>query len=970
MGTRSGVPGFHDSSVAWGDYDNDGDLDILFTGSGSSSRIYRNNRDDTFTNIEAGLPGIEDGSAAWGDCDGDGDLDILLTGSSDSGRISHIYRNNGDGTFSNLNADLPGVSSSSVAWGDYDNDGDLDFLLAGYNGSTLISHVYRNDGDGSFTGIDAGLPGVSSGSMAFGDFDNDGDLDVLLTGRTSDSETISAIYRNNSLVANTSPTAPTGLTAAILGLGVELSWNAATDAQTINVNGFTYNLRVGTTPGGLDIVSPQADVHTGLRRLPEFGNAQHGVVATLTNLTALTTYYWSVQAIDTAFAGSPFATEQSFTTPATQPTVSVPDVTGDSSIGVTINSTVNPNGLATTAWFEWGTTTNFGHSTAATNVGSATAALPVSSTLTGLTVGVTYYFRLVATNSEGWVESNDQSFTPPLFSEVNAGLQELVSGRAAWGDYDNDDDLDILFSGRTESIYEHISCIYRNNGDETFTNIHAGLPGLFGSAAWGDYDNDTDLDVLLTGSDGDDYFSRICRNNGDETFTVIGAELQEEYRAPSSITWGDFDNDGDLDVLVLESLDSVYPQHWVSRIYRNNGDGTFSTMARLPALMGGALACGDYDNDGDLDILLTGDTSSDSGYPWPIFGILGGEDIDDIGVVHGSAAWGDYDNDGDLDILLSGQGWDFDDDWYEWNAFGWISRVYRNDGDGTFTNIEAGLPGGFLVSVAWGDYDNDGDLDILLTPSGSSYSISLIFQNNGDDTFTRIEAGLPGGRSAAWGDYDNDGDLDLLFTGSGNSNGSCIYRNNGLVSNTPPAAPSSLIATTMGTGVGLSWDAATDAQTPALGLTYNLRVGTTPGGSDVVSPHANLATGYRRLAQLGNAQHGLTAFLTNLQPGATYYWCVQAVDTAFAGGPFSAETSFTIIDPQFLTITAQSGPAFLLEGRGAPGMTYTLQTSTNLLDWATRTNLTAGPDCFFQYLDTPDPTWPACFYRLVEAKAE
>ncbi|MEM7347576.1 MAG: FG-GAP-like repeat-containing protein, partial [Chloroflexota bacterium] len=85
-----------------------------------------------FTNINVGLTGVTDGGVAWGDYDNDGDLDILLSG-VDSGDtpISQVWRNNGDNTFTNINAGLTGVEDSSVAWGDYDNDGDLDILLSG-----------------------------------------------------------------------------------------------------------------------------------------------------------------------------------------------------------------------------------------------------------------------------------------------------------------------------------------------------------------------------------------------------------------------------------------------------------------------------------------------------------------------------------------------------------------------------------------------------------------------------------------------------------------------------------------------------------------------------------------------------------------------------------------------------------------------------------------------------------------------
>jgi len=153
----------------------------------------------TFTNVTAavapGLPKLQESSVSWADFDGDGRLDFLITGYSTITMsnavdgvyngifpITQLWRNTGSG-FSNVTAtlapDLPGVFSGSVAWGDYDNDGRLDFLLTGYaNGyGYFVSQLRRNTVSG-FTNVTATvaprLPGVGGGSVAWGDYDNDG----------------------------------------------------------------------------------------------------------------------------------------------------------------------------------------------------------------------------------------------------------------------------------------------------------------------------------------------------------------------------------------------------------------------------------------------------------------------------------------------------------------------------------------------------------------------------------------------------------------------------------------------------------------------------------------------------------------------------------------------------------------------------------------------------------------------------
>jgi len=225
----------------------------------------------------------------------------------------------------------------------------------------------------------------------------------------------------------------------------------------------------------------------------------------------------------------------------------------------------------------------------------------------------------------------------------------------------------------------------------------------------------------------------------------------------------------------------------------------------------------------------------------------------------------------------------------------------------TFTDIDSGLTGLQYGSVAWGDYDNDGDLDILLTGLTTSGSVSKIYRND-SGVFTDINAGLTGVyvSSVSWGDYDNDGDLDILLTGyTGSERISMIYRNNSGVPNTKPLAPSNLSAVQAENNLTFSWDKATDAETSQNGLSYNLYIGTTPLTGNKKSPMSNITNGYKKIVSLGNTGSKNSYTIKNLPEGA-YYWSVQAVDHAFSGSAFSGERIMfigSIYPPQNVTVS-------------------------------------------------------------------
>ena len=236
--------------------------------------------------------------------------------------------------------------------------------------------------------------------------------------------------------------------------------------------------------------------------------------------------------------------------------------------------------------------------------------------------------------------------------------------------------------------------------------------------------------------------------------------------------WGDYDNDGDLDLVLTGSIDSS-PLGGRTKIFENMGSGFKESFENQinDFVSGGALAWGDFDNDGDLDLAIGGEEAkSGSNNPrnFEIYENKGSafkmiyQEIN-TGINLGSVNWGDYDKDGDLDLLITGFS-------FGSNTFR-TSAIIDNNSEGFARNENIQLTGVASGSGEWGDYDNDGDLDILL--NGSTYENgnfdrnTLIYEDT-DSKFNLVfEDAIIGTEEgeATWGDFDQDGDLDILVIG-------------------------------------------------------------------------------------------------------------------------------------------------------------------------------------------------------------
>ncbi|MBI4324165.1 MAG: CRTAC1 family protein, partial [Chloroflexi bacterium] len=257
----------------------------------------------------------------------------------------------------------------------------------------------------------------------------------------------------------------------------------------------------------------------------------------------------------------------------------------------------------------------------------------------------------------------------------------------------------------------------------------------------------------------------LYHNNGNGAFAEVGGDtLANNGAYAHGCAWGDYDQDGFIDLFVTN-----YEHNF---LLRNNGYGKLAEIRDGVLTIGSSdpIGCvwGDYDNDGDLDLFVATHTGNDLLYQNLGQGAFAAVTADKFPSAsddsHG-CAWGDYNNDGFLDLFVANAGQDF---------------LYRNNRDGSFTRITEGpvvTDGASSSGCAWADYDNDGFLDLFVATAKND----LLYRNNGDGSFAKITEGSLVNDSAvsqgcAWADYDNDGFLDLFVSNSGDNH---LYRNSG-----------------------------------------------------------------------------------------------------------------------------------------------------------------------------------------------
>ena len=349
------------------------------------------------------------------------------------------------------------------------------------------------------------------------------------------------------------------------------------------------------------------------------------------------------------------------------------------------------------------------------------------------------------------------------------GLSGMGSGKAAWGDYDNDGWTDLLDDGGK---------VWKNTrGTFTLANTVNG-PGV-----WGDYDNDGYLDIFSYDS------HKLYRNVGGTSFVDETAQLPTlPEQISRGAVWADFDGDGFLDLYVGGYEVWEPAKDYPDLILRNKGDGRFEPAWQQtpPIRRARGVTAADFDEDGDQDVYVSNyrlqpnllwlnDATGAFTDVAAAYGAAGDGDLGAWGHTIGSA-WGDLDNDGHLDLFVG--------NFSHPAKYQDRPKFLKNLGpEGSFRFEDKSASAGLhwqesYASPALGDFDNDGCLDLFFTTVYGG-DRSVLYRNNGDWSFSDVtaKAGVATETTyqAAWADYDNDGDLDLisggrLFRNTGNGN--------------------------------------------------------------------------------------------------------------------------------------------------------------------------------------------------------
>ncbi|MEZ4827503.1 MAG: FG-GAP-like repeat-containing protein [Bacteroidia bacterium] len=840
-----GIQGVRNGEIAWGDIDNNGRIDLAVSGetsAGPFTRIYRNTP-AAFQAVNA-FEQVKNSSLAFVDYDDDGDQDFFLMGQkADNSAIAILYENKGASGWG-VGATFPGLHTGDIACTDFNGDGFVDIAIQGLSGNTPVTALYKNNGDKTFTNVSANLAGlvaVENGAISWADYDNDGDPDLILSGSNSSNVPLTQLFRNKG--DETFEIILSGIKNMEEG---DVSWGDYDNDGWYDVlitgkentgSGRATEIYRNNQAGSFSLVTlasdPLAGADNGSRAIFGDYNGDKKLDILLTGdlgsgNEALKIYRNDESTPNTTPDSPENLTQEivgsrlrlSWDAPAGHDPLLVNGLTynitmGLSKLAAEIVSPLSSLDSVTSGYRRVAHTGNVSQ--------------VVEWDISNLEEGKTYYWSVQAVDQdmEGsrFATFSVLEFTPPAFEDQTPTLfpgnpPAAVSESAiVLGDYDGDGDLDILATGDLGGGLTS-TALYKNNGGTTFAK-DADASGDFAQVrlaglAWGDYDNDGDLDLALSGQEASNNLVSLIYENQNGRFVadpIASDSLTAVYKA--SVKWGDYDNDGDLDLVITGAGSTGLP---VLSLYENIGEHRFSpaknAFGNVAGIFSGSVDWADYDRDGFLDLVVAGETAT--GALTRVFKNNGNGTFADAGftdlasVKNSTAAWGDFDNDGYADILLTGESTS--------GTFEPFSRVYRyNPTNSKFENIGAPLVNISRGSAIWGDFDDDGWLDILVSGkdgAGAEDRTTRLYRNDRsgnfkEDVLSSADLEDIDLGTAAFGDYNGDKKLDIILSGRTSSSpverAFAVFQNIDTAANKVPGPPVNPSHTIVGPDITLTW---------------------------------------------------------------------------------------------------------------------------------------------------------------------
>lgn len=813
------------------DFDRDGQKDIL---------IFRLDGLEVFTNqgdydFRADFYPTPDNflSQLVADIDGNGSIDILAA-RVDSQLGDHFA------IYSLVNNAIV-VKETTIPVGlvtikqiDIDNDGLLDIVHGSerdIDSQKNFLVVYRNKGNGDFEQYSkVQLPELSGHRIEAWDFDNDGDVDIVVLGEHLRSGEELYVYRNNLVDndesrLNQKPVSPSSITIEVdnENNSVEVSWQVGTDNETQS-EALKYAISIEDADGGL--LYSSGITHAGQQLAVNLDLVER--LETIIRCIPDGDFRLFVQSIDGGGSASNRGEGQSFTVTGTQPL----PVTG-------LETRTLSHRTIELKWTDMSDREKeyriYRKQFSADNYDPLPFAIIDENSehfFDSLTApDVEYEYRVVAFNCafpEESVTVTGKTF-PRLFSEIQTiDLSDIGDlDFLGKGDIDADGDEDFLVRAVANNNNSYALLINNSSVFELRTLEFPQGSRRAGAAVLVDYDLDNDLDIYLLSNDESGFtpISNMYINDGNGSFSETSVNFNFPINLSITNTppiWMDFDRDGDLDLFfTVDVVDNVG-----SFVIYEQRDGIFIQKDHeIEGIIKSKNPFADYDNDGEPDLLILGNDNSLSLFSITVNNVFTEEEISGFGIYgafdpdsDGTLEWFDYNGDGFLDILMSGAGLGMSD------LDAKLSILINTGGNG-FTRLSDPIKNS--TPLTYGDFDNDGDVDII-----TATSVVLVLENlDGEgikDYISKVDfAGVNQYSDLALSDIDNDGDLDLLIAHSGLNNDLLkVYENVAVLdwgrSNMAPSVPQNLQIDDLNAAIRFSWDSSNDDLTNRPALTYEV----------------------------------------------------------------------------------------------------------------------------------------------------